>query len=209
MRLKLAKILIGVGGLLILVHFLVYLPLFLISFLIPHTEVGQSALIAVAWLLIVIGLLGDLRVTKPIVLVGALLFIVISLFYIQESFRIVEYYSTEPLGDFASYIISEELGDFASYIICGTGLLLLSLGYRDITAVKLLVGIGGLLFAVFTPTKYSFAIIRSLLTALPSLSGSEMLWLWLLILTEFGGIFAGSGLVLFSSSLSRCFSQYT
>lgn len=207
MRLKLAKILIGVGGLLILVHFLVYLSLFLISFLIPHTGVGQSALIAVAWLLIVIGLLGDLRVTKPIVLVGALLFIVISLFYIQESFRIVEYYSTEPLGDFASYIISEELGDFASYIICGTGLLLLSLGYRDITAVKLLVGIGGLLFAVFTPTKYSFAIIRSLLTALPSLSGSEMLWL--LILTEFGGIFAGSGLVLFSSSLSRCFSQYT
>ena len=198
MSLKLAKILIG-GGLLILVHFLVHL-IFHLVYLI-HTEIVQNALIAVAWLLIVIGLLGDLRVTKPIILVGALLFIVISLFFVQESFRIVGYYPTLPL---------EELGDFASYIICGTGLLLLSLGYRDITAVKLLVGIGGLLFAVFTPTKYSFAIIRSLLTALPSLSGSEVLWLWLTV-TELGGIFAGilagSGLVLFSSSLSGCLKE--
>ena len=126
MRSKLAEILIGVGGSLTFIG--------LILQMLKHLQRGlvnpYMIIIALAWLFVTVGLIGDLRATKPVVSASALLFIVNAILCII-SFLLIVKSPLYSIGSFAA-LIYYTFGSFAPSMAIGIGPLL-SRGYRDIT----------------------------------------------------------------------------
>jgi len=119
MRSKLAKILIGVSGSLIFIGWILQMLRPLQYGLVD----SYTIIIALAWLLVTVGLIGDLRAIKPIVSASALLFIVNAIICISVS-TIANSSLYRMLGSSAP--IYYTFGSFAPPMAIGVGLLLLS-----------------------------------------------------------------------------------